>query len=65
VARRLRRQEATAGALLVALTGYGAESDRQLALAAGCDHHLAKPADPAEVRRLLEGASEGRASGGR
>jgi PAS domain S-box-containing protein len=57
VARRLRRHEATAGALLVALTGYGAESDRRDALAAGCDHHLAKPADPGELRRLLESAA--------
>jgi DNA-binding response OmpR family regulator len=54
VARHLRRHEATAGALLVALTGYGAESDRGEALAAGCDDHLVKPADPAEVRRVLE-----------
>ena len=53
VARRLRRTAGLEGVLLVALTGYGREEDRQRAFAAGFDHHLTKPADPDEVRRLL------------
>jgi CheY-like chemotaxis protein len=54
VARRLRRQEGGGRALLVALTGYGAEDDRRRCLEAGCDRHLVKPAEPAEVIGLLE-----------
>jgi PAS domain S-box-containing protein len=52
VARRLR----AAGAprcLLVALTGYGHEADREKSRAAGFDYHLVKPADPASVEELL------------
>ena len=53
VARQLRSSPRTAGALLVALTGYGQEEDRQRALAAGFDHHLLKPAEPAAVLELV------------
>src|SRR5262249_9134790 len=53
LARRLRAGPATAGAVLVALTGYGRDEDRQRTHAAGCDFHLVKPVDPDEVRQLL------------
>ena len=53
VARRLRQVAGMEGVLLVALTGYGREEDRQRAFEAGFDHHLTKPADPDELRRLL------------
>jgi signal transduction histidine kinase/CheY-like chemotaxis protein len=43
IAARLRRDPATRGLRLVALTGYGQEADRQLALNAGFDAHFAKP----------------------
>lgn len=43
VARTLRRQPALAGMQLVALTGWGAEEDRQRAMDAGFDRHLTKP----------------------
>jgi CheY-like chemotaxis protein len=39
--------------LLVAVTGFANLNDRQRSLAAGFDHHLAKPADPGELLRLL------------
>ncbi len=39
--------------LLVALTGWSSGEDLQRAQAAGFDHHLAKPADAAQVERLL------------
>jgi signal transduction histidine kinase len=39
--------------VLVALTGYGQESDRQEALAAGFDRHLTKPIGLPELERLL------------
>jgi CheY-like chemotaxis protein len=52
VARRLRGQLGN-GPLLVALTGYGRDEDRRLSREAGFDHHLVKPADPAELQRML------------
>ena len=53
VARRLRRAPGLEGVLLLALTGYGRDEDRRRAFEAGFDHHLTKPADPEELRRLL------------
>lgn len=53
VAHQLRAGEATRNALLVALTGYGQEADRERALAAGFDRHLVKPADPKELLRMI------------
>jgi CheY-like chemotaxis protein len=38
---------------LIALTGWGQDSDRQKAAAAGFDYHLTKPADPELVERIL------------
>ncbi|MDR7333808.1 ATP-binding protein [Roseateles asaccharophilus] len=55
VARRLRAQPATQALRLVALTGYGTPEDRQRALAAGFDDHLAKPIGLPELERLLGG----------
>lgn len=55
VARRLRAMPPTAHALLIALTGWGAEEDRARSSAAGFDHHLTKPAEPELVERLLAG----------
>jgi CheY-like chemotaxis protein len=45
LARRLRAQPATEHALLVAITGYGQDSDRRLSMEAGFDKHLVKPID--------------------
>jgi signal transduction histidine kinase/CheY-like chemotaxis protein len=45
VARRLRAGAGTRDIRLVALTGYGQESDRQRALQAGFELHLVKPVD--------------------
>ena len=56
VARRLRADPATAAIRLVALTGYGLESDRQRALAAGFDSHLVKPVDFDLLMGVLEQA---------
>jgi PAS domain S-box-containing protein len=46
VAQALRTNPETARARLIALTGYGQERDRELALQAGFDGHLIKPVDP-------------------
>jgi CheY-like chemotaxis protein/two-component sensor histidine kinase len=43
VARRLRANERLRNVILVAVTGYGAETDRRQALESGCDEHLLKP----------------------
>ncbi len=43
VARRLRTDPTTAGARLIALTGYGQQSDMDLTREAGFDAHLVKP----------------------
>jgi signal transduction histidine kinase/integral membrane sensor domain MASE1/ActR/RegA family two-component response regulator len=45
VARHLREEADAEGLLLVALSGYGQESDRRRAREAGFDHHLVKPVD--------------------
>ena len=53
VAHAIRERFALAGLRprLLALTGYGRDEDRDTALKAGFDGHLAKPVDP---RRLLQ-----------
>lgn len=53
VAAQLRRHPATREVQLIALSGYGSEADRRKTQAAGFDAHLTKPADAAELRRLL------------
>jgi two-component system CheB/CheR fusion protein len=55
VARRIRGTPALVGTVLVALTGYGREEDRQRAFAAGFDHHLVKPVDLTALERLVAG----------
>lgn len=54
VARRLRELPATKNSFLVALTGYGTQSDRQRAKEAGFNEHLVKPADMNLLGRLLD-----------
>jgi CheY-like chemotaxis protein len=51
VAKAIRARPQTAHVLLVALTGYGRPEDRDAALRAGFDEHLAKPVG---IDRLLE-----------
>ena len=53
LARRLRSQPETSGAMLIALTGYGQADDRQRAIEAGFDHHMVKPADLGTLLALL------------
>jgi CheY-like chemotaxis protein/anti-sigma regulatory factor (Ser/Thr protein kinase) len=58
VARRIRNEPGLKKVILVALTGYGQETDRQAALQAGFDHHLVKPARAAQLQQILAAASE-------
>jgi len=55
VARRLRQTPQTAGALLIALTGYGQQGDRQRGKEAGFDGHMLKPVDPHALARMIDG----------
>ncbi|MEN0036809.1 MAG: ATP-binding protein [Cellvibrio sp.] len=54
LARMLRSQAVTANAGLVAITGYGQDSDRAKAKEAGFDHHLLKPVDIPLLLGLLD-----------
>jgi PAS domain S-box-containing protein len=53
VARRLRREPLLARAFLVALSGYGNESDKLRAQEAGFDRHVCKPIDLDAIRKLI------------
>jgi CheY-like chemotaxis protein len=53
VASRLRAEPPTAHTVLVALSGWGQNVDRQRSAQAGFAHHLFKPADPALVLDLI------------
>jgi signal transduction histidine kinase len=53
LARRLRAMPETAGATLIAVTGYGQEQDRANTRAAGFDHHFVKPVDAGQLLDLL------------
>jgi PAS domain S-box-containing protein len=69
VAKRLRAAPGF-GAMLVALTGWGAEDDKRHAKEAGFDFHLTKPVERAQIEDLLErlatrpGAVSGEATAG-
>ena len=52
IARTLRGEGVTT--ILIALTGYGQDSDRAAALVAGFDEHVTKPVDFDALVRLLE-----------
>ncbi|HET8533489.1 MAG TPA: MASE1 domain-containing protein [Methylomirabilota bacterium] len=52
IARRLR-ETGPPGVLLVAITGYGQDGDRQRSREAGFDVHLTKPIDPLVLDALL------------
>lgn len=55
--RRLRATRAGAGALILAVTGWSRDEDRERSRAVGFDGHLVKPVDPDTLLRLL---AEGR-----
>jgi PAS domain S-box-containing protein len=65
VARRIRQLPELRDVVLVALTGFGYEEDRQRAAAAGFDAHFTKPVDPAILRRLVARVAAASGNGGR
>jgi two-component system CheB/CheR fusion protein len=58
VCRRLRALPQVQMAVLVALTGWGQEEDRQRSWQAGFDHHFVKPIDWATLGKLLANLDE-------
>ena len=53
LARRIRQMPGMDRVVLVALTGYGQDSDRENSRAAGFDLHLVKPASVQTLQSLL------------
>lgn len=47
------RKEGLGGRILVALTGYGEQQDRDRTQKVGFDHHLVKPIDPDTLQKLI------------
>jgi signal transduction histidine kinase/ActR/RegA family two-component response regulator len=58
VARRIRSLPVACKMTMVALTGYGQDSDKKRALAAGFDEHLTKPVKVDRLQELLSRISE-------
>jgi CheY-like chemotaxis protein len=58
LARRLRVLPQTAGATLIAMTGYGRQQDRDASMAAGYDHYLVKPVNTTQLSDILAAAAE-------
>jgi two-component system CheB/CheR fusion protein len=59
VATQLRQLPGMASALLIALTGYGQQRDRDRSREAGFDQHLTKPVDHQALLRLLRSPARG------
>ncbi len=55
VAQALRREPWAANIELIALTGWGQDSDRRRAIEAGFDQHLIKPIDPDQLAAVIAG----------
>jgi CheY-like chemotaxis protein len=53
VARRIRERPDSSEVTIIALSGWGQESDRRSSQAAGFDHHLVKPADLGALQALI------------
>jgi CheY-like chemotaxis protein len=56
-ARAIRREPWAAGTVLIALSGWGQEADRQRSREAGFQHHLVKPVDHEVLSKILEGVT--------
>jgi CheY-like chemotaxis protein len=54
LAKQIRQQFESTRPLLIAVTGWARQEDRQHSAESGIDVHLAKPADPEELRGLLD-----------
>jgi CheY-like chemotaxis protein len=59
VARRIRASAGGREVLLIAITGWAQDADKEESRAAGFDHHLTKPIEPETLIELLS-ATDGR-----
>jgi CheY-like chemotaxis protein len=57
VAQQLRAEPELKGMLLVAMTGFDRDADRQLSREAGFDSHLVKPVEIAALQELLNAST--------
>jgi CheY-like chemotaxis protein len=53
VAKQIRLEPTLQNVVLIALTGYGQDSDREAARQAGFNHHMVKPADFDKLEQIL------------
>lgn len=56
VAAEMKQDPRLSGSTLIAVSGFARPEDRESALAAGFDDHLAKPVDLATLQRVLQEA---------
>jgi len=54
-ARQIRGEPWGREMLLIALTGWGQDADRERSRRAGLDHHFVKPVEPVRLEELLQG----------
>jgi signal transduction histidine kinase/ActR/RegA family two-component response regulator len=59
LARALRRMPALSRTVMVAVTGWGQQKDRDLAFEAGFEEHLVKPVSVEQILAILAGHREG------
>jgi PAS domain S-box-containing protein len=62
VAQRIRSLAELREVMLVAMTGYGQEKDRELSRTAGFNHHLVKPVEAELLRELLAHFAQSKSS---
>jgi CheY-like chemotaxis protein len=53
LARGIRELPSGSMSILIAVTGWGQEKDRQLAFEAGFDHHMVKPVRFEQIEEIL------------
>ena len=53
IARQFRREPSLYDSVIVAITGYCSDADREAAFAAGADYFLAKPAKMHAIRQAI------------
>jgi PAS domain S-box-containing protein len=58
--RQIREQAWARSTIVIALTGWGQEADRQLSREAGCDAHLVKPVSLVDLEQLVSDLAEAR-----
>ena len=58
-ARAIRRDTRGSGVVLIAITGWGGDVDRQMSHEAGFDRHLVKPVVPTELLAMLSSLDRG------